>query len=149
MGGASVMMVSGHEDLPEYVRGFVEDCGYTTVWDEYKYQMKQMFHLPAWPLLYSTNAVCKRKYGWDFHEASCLSELPKATAPMLFIHGGADDFTPVAMVYENFAAKTQGYRELLIIEGATHAMSFHKNPQKYSSVLERFLANQVEGTDSL
>ena len=32
MGAATVMMASG-EQTPPYVRGFIEDCGYTSVWD--------------------------------------------------------------------------------------------------------------------
>lgn len=35
MGAATTMMVSG-EKLPAYVDCFVEDCGYTSVWDQFK-----------------------------------------------------------------------------------------------------------------
>ena len=51
------MMVSG-EKLPAYVDCFVEDCGYTSVWDQFKKELKEQFHLPAFPLLlYSQLAV--------------------------------------------------------------------------------------------
>ena len=47
MGGATTMMVSG-EDLPEYVGAFVDDCGYTSAWDQFSHNMKQQFAwLPA------------------------------------------------------------------------------------------------------
>ena len=32
MGGATTMMLSGDDDLPEYIRAFVDDCGYSSVW---------------------------------------------------------------------------------------------------------------------
>lgn len=34
MGAATTMMVSG-EPQPDYVKCFVEDCGYTSVWDQF------------------------------------------------------------------------------------------------------------------
>ena len=34
MGGATVMMASGEETLPKQVVNIVEDCGYSSVWDE-------------------------------------------------------------------------------------------------------------------
>ena len=51
MGGATTMMVSG-EKLPEYVKCFVDDCGYTSVWDQFSKELKEDFGLPAFPLLY-------------------------------------------------------------------------------------------------
>ncbi len=35
MGAATTMMLSG-EKLPAYIRCFVEDCGYTSVWDQFQ-----------------------------------------------------------------------------------------------------------------
>ena len=46
MGGATTMMVSGEKQQP-YVKCFVEDCGYTSVWDEFSHELKSSFHLPA------------------------------------------------------------------------------------------------------
>ena len=44
MGGATVMMASGLE-LPENVRAAVEDCGYTSVWDIFRDELKAVFQL--------------------------------------------------------------------------------------------------------
>ena len=143
MGGATVMMLSGDDDLPPYIRGMVEDCGYTSVWDEFKYQAKQMFHIPAWPVLYSMEKVCRRKYGWDFHEASSVEQLRHSTLPMLFIHGDADDFVPAEMARTNFDAKTQGYKELWMAEGSPHAMSWRDHPKEYASKVKEFISGHV------
>lgn len=45
MGAATTMMVSGEAQQP-FVKCFVEDCGYTSVWDEFSFQLKDMFGLP-------------------------------------------------------------------------------------------------------
>ena len=44
MGGATVMMTSG-EDLPSNVKVIIEDCGYSTVMDEFTYQLKRFIPL--------------------------------------------------------------------------------------------------------
>ena len=71
MGGATTMMVSGEEQKP-FVKCFVEDCGYTSVWDEFSHELKASFHLPPFPLMYTTSWLCEKKYGWNFKEASSL-----------------------------------------------------------------------------
>lgn len=57
MGAATTMMVSG-EKLPAYVDCFVEDCGYTSVWDQFKKELKEQFSPSGFPAaLYSQLAV--------------------------------------------------------------------------------------------
>ena len=51
MGAATVMMTAG-EPLPPNVRAIVEDCGYTTAWEEFRYQLKKTYGLPPFPVLY-------------------------------------------------------------------------------------------------
>ena len=76
MGGATTMMVSGEEQQP-FVKCFVEDCGYTSVWDEFSHELKASFHLPPFPLMYTTSWLCEKKYGWNFKEASSLKLVAK------------------------------------------------------------------------
>lgn len=45
------MMVSG-EKTPEYITCFVEDCGYTSVWDQFSKELKGLFGLPLPVTLY-------------------------------------------------------------------------------------------------
>ena len=54
MGAATTMAVSG-EKTPDYVKCFVEDCGYTSVWGEFAAQLKDQFGLPAFPLMNTTS----------------------------------------------------------------------------------------------
>ena len=143
MGAATTMMVSGDE-LPGYVRAFVEDCGYTSVWDQYKHNLKDQFHLPPFPVLTSASIVCKNRYGWDFKEASSVKQLEKCDRPMLFIHGENDDFVPTEHVYKNYEAKTKGYKELWIAPGSEHAMSYKDHPAEYTARVRAFLAKVKE-----
>lgn len=82
MGAATTMMASGEPQRP-YVRCFVEDCGYTSVWDEFSKELKSSFGLPAFPLLYTASWLCDLKYGWNFREGFCAGagrEMPPANA---------------------------------------------------------------------
>ena len=139
MGAATVMMMSG-DPLPEYVRAFVEDCGYSSAWDQFAVNLKESFHLPPFPILNSASIVCKKRYGWSFKEASSVKQLAKCDRPMLFIHGDADDFVPFSHLQKNYDAKVNGYKEMWVTEGALHANSFAKYPEEYKAHVRNFLA---------
>ena len=66
MGAATAMDVAG-ESLPANVKCIIEDCGYTSVWDEFSLQLKDVFGLPSFPLLDVANLVCNVRAGYDFH----------------------------------------------------------------------------------
>lgn len=141
MGAATVMMLSG-ETQPAYVKCFVEDCGYTSVWDEFNYELKVQFDLPPFPLLYTTSALCQLKYGWNFKEASALKQVEKCHYPMLFIHGDADTYVPTRMVYPLFKAKPEP-KELWIVPGVKHALSYKTFPKEYTARVKSFVGKYI------
>lgn len=138
MGGATVMMCSG-DSLPPSVRGIIEDCGYTSVWDEFAGEIKNQFHLPPHPLMDVASLLCQWRYGWNFREASSLEQVRRSTLPMLFIHGENDTFVPTAMVHPLYEAKTKGYKRLWLAPGSEHARSFHDHPQEYFTEMKNFI----------
>ena len=141
MGGATTMMVSGEKQQP-YVKCFVEDCGYTSVWDEFSHELKSSFHLPAFPLMYTTSWLCEKKYGWNFKEASSLKQVEKCELPMLFIHGDKDTYVPTWMVYPLYEAKPEP-KELWIVPGAAHALSYKENKQEYTDKVRDFVGRYI------
>lgn len=138
MGAATVMMLSG-DPQPEYVKAFVEDCGYSSVWDQFANNLKDSFHLPTFPVLNSASYVCKRRYGWSFKEASSVEQLKKSTLPMLFIHGDADDFVPFPFLDKCYEAKTEGYKDKWVAPGSEHAAAYRDHPQEYTRRVGEFL----------
>ncbi|MDR1568429.1 MAG: alpha/beta hydrolase [Streptococcaceae bacterium] len=142
MGAATVMMTSG-EQLPENVKNIIEDCGYDSVWNELNYQAKQMYHLPAFPLLYEVSAISKLRAGFFYQKASCTKALQRNKLPILFIHGQEDRFVPIKMVYQNYHA-TKGERQLWVVKGARHAESFIVAKDEYIGKIKAFL-NKYSG----
>jgi len=142
MGAATTMMVSG-EKLPENVKCFVEDCGYTSVWDEFSQELKKRFDIPEFPLLYSTSLLCEIKYSWNFKEASPLNQIKKCRLPMFFIHGDADTYVPTWMVYPLYEAKS-GPKDLWIVPGAKHAKAYKQNPKMYLAKVKAFTDSYIK-----
>lgn len=140
MGGAAVMMASGESNLPKQVVNIIEDCGYSSVWEELKYQAKAMYSLPAFPILYEVSSISKVRAGFSYGQASSIEQLKKNKLPILFIHGDKDDFVPTKMVYDNFKA-SRGAKELYIAKGAQHAKSMESNPETYQKKISTFLKN--------
>lgn len=136
MGAATTMMVSG-ESLPEYVKCFVEDCGYTSVWAQFSKELKEDFGLPEFPLMYTTNWLCDLVYGWNFAEASAIRQVEKCKLPMLFIHGEKDDYVPTFMVYQLYEAKPQP-KEIWTVPNADHATSYKLNKETYTEKVKQF-----------
>jgi hypothetical protein len=139
MGAATTMCVSG-EKMPEFVKNirFIEDCGYTSVWDEFSYELKDEFGLSDFPLMYATSLLCKIKYGWSFGEASAIKQVGKCPYPMLFIHGDNDTFVPSEMVHPLYEAK-QGEKELWITKGTEHAKSYADYREEYVERVRKFI----------
>ncbi|EFI73430.1 cell surface hydrolase, membrane-bound [Segatella baroniae B14] len=141
MGAATTMCISG-DQTPSYVKCFVEDCGYTSVWDEFSEQLHEQFSLPDFPLLYTTSILCDIRYGWNFTEASPIEQVKKSTKPMLFIHGSNDSFVPTRMVYPLYKAKS-GIKELWVAPGSKHARSQSDHPEEYARKVEGFVSRFV------
>lgn len=139
MGAATTMMLSG-EELPDYIKAFVEDCGYSSVWNQFAHNLKDIFNLPPFPVLHSASLICRIKYGWGFKEASAVKQLAKCERPMLFIHGSNDDFVPTDDIYDNYEAKVKGYKEMWIAPGSEHAESYRDYPEEYTAHVRDFLA---------
>jgi cell surface hydrolase len=142
MGAAATMCVAGDTTIPA-VKCFVEDCGYTSVWDEFAAQMKEQFGLPEFPLMYVTSALCKIKFGWSFGEASPLEQVRKCRKPMLFIHGGKDSYVPTRMVYPLYDAKPAP-KELIVFRNTKHARSYSDYPLEYKRIVKRFVNRYIK-----
>ena len=142
MGSATVLMVSG-ENLPSNVKAIVADCGYTSVYDEFSYQLKQLFNLPAFPIMNFSDVVTHIRAGYCLNDASAINQLKKSTTPILYIHGDKDDFVPYYMMDELYNA-TNSEKEKLTIEGGEHANSDLVNPKLYWSTVNSFLEKYIE-----
>ncbi|GAA0684970.1 MAG: alpha/beta hydrolase [Clostridium cadaveris] len=137
MGAATVMMVSG-EELPNNIKSIVADCGYTSAWNQFAYQLDDLFGLPAFPFLHSAAVMAKIRAGFNISDVSAIEQVKKSTTPILFIHGDEDKFVPYFMMDELYDAASCR-KEKLTIKGAGHAKASQVNPETYWNTIEDFI----------
>lgn len=142
MGASSIMMAAG-DGLPENVRACISDCGYTTLWVEYREKMKEMFHLPSFPVLLAASLAARVRPGFWIQKVSPLDSLKRNHIPMLFIHGDKDDYNPYWMMNELYMADLSGEKQRMTIPGARHARSVYTDYDTYWKGVWSFLEGYV------
>lgn len=141
MGCATVTLMSGNPDLPKNVKFTVADCGYTSPWAEFDYQLKNA-HVPSSPLLDGANFFNKRIAKYDFKKVDSVESVKHAQVPMLFIHGTKDDFVPTYMVNELYDACSSD-KDILLVEGAGHAESYPTDSAAYEAKVRSFIDKYI------
>lgn len=141
MGAATVLMASG-ENLPSNVKSIVSDCSYTSVWDEFSYQLETHLDIPSSYILNITNMVTKLRAGYSLKEASAIDAVKKSTVPILYIHGDSDKFVPYSMMDKLYNA-TNSPKEKLTVEDAEHENSDLVSPSLYWITVNNFLQQYV------
>ncbi len=137
MGAATVMMASG-ENLPTNVKLIVEDCGYTSVWDIFSFELKLRFNLSTFPVLNAASFITNVRTGYNYKEASSIDQIKKSVTTILFIHGNADEFVPVNMAYKLYDNANIN-KELIIVDGAGHAESRLADEELYYGSIFSFI----------
>lgn len=147
MGASTVISVSG-EETKDNVVCLVEDCGFTNAYKEFDHVAKNVLKLPAANvILNSSDLISKVRLGVSLKDIAPIAQLKKATKPMLFIHGTADNFVPFYMLDELYEANENIEKQKLIIEGANHAYSATYNPDLYFKTVIDFINSHMEKSD--
>lgn len=137
MGAATVLSTSG-ENLPHNVKSIIADCGYTSAWNEFTYQLKVLFNLPSFPIMNLSNMVTMVKAGYSIKDASPIKQVAKSKTPILYIHGDKDDFVPYSMMDELYKA-TSSEKSKLTVQNASHGKADLVNPDLYWNTVTDFL----------
>ncbi len=136
MGAATVLNASAL--VNEKVKGIVADCGFASGYDEVKYQIKQMYHLPSFPLVLLANLELKLLAKYSLKEKEAYRSISEYKGKLLIIHGGGDHFVctkDAYKIYENANCD----KNILIIDGASHAKSYLKDSNKYEEAFKGLL----------
>jgi fermentation-respiration switch protein FrsA (DUF1100 family) len=142
MGAATVMMMSGEPSLPPQVKAVVEDCGFTSVREEFNFQIRTHYHLPPFPIINVANIESRLFAGYNFDEASATAQVAKSHTPTLFIHGDADRYVPTEMVYKLFDAASCE-KQLLIVANAKHGNAIDTDKKTYSETVREFCSRYI------
>lgn len=139
MGAATVLMTTGLP-IAGRVAGVISDCGYSDPRAIIQSNLEQNIGKLASPTLMAVNLNCKRREGFSFKDYTPRKAMEQNTeVPCLFVHGDADSMVPWEMSAENFRA-CNAPKELLIIHGAEHGVSFLIDPETYKQHVVNFMA---------
>ncbi len=142
MGAAIVLQMAGKDSLPDNVKAIVEDCGYTTFYE----QCKGLLPVPKfveWIILNCGNTYLRWCHRINMKKADSMAAVKRAKVPILFIHGEKDTFVPVHMGRDLYAAYDSQDKELEIFEEATHCTSYAYEPERYTRVCLEFTDKYV------
>lgn len=138
MGAATVLMAAGQDGCPPCVEAVVADCGYSSAWEQFALQVKNMLHLPPFPVLYLASLANRLLAGYWFRQADTAAWAARVRAPVQLVHGTADTYVPTAMAHKLYDACT-GEKYLWLAEGAPHAASWTAQTEGYQDTLRAFL----------
>lgn len=136
--GASTVMYLADETLPENVKAIIADCGFTSPKDILSCVFTKVTHLPATVAMWATDIFARLIAGFSLSQKDSRITLAKNKLPILLVHGKDDDFVPCRMTEEGYAACT-GRKELLLVDGAGHGVSFLVAPDRYTALIIKHL----------
>lgn len=136
--GASTMLYLADKDLPDNVRGVIADCGFTSPKEILSSVFTRVTHLPAAPTLWITDLLARILAGFSLTQEDSRSTLCNNRLPIVLVHGLDDDFVPSRMTEEAYRVCT-GQKQLLLVEGAGHGVSFLIAKDQYIAMITNFL----------
>lgn len=141
--GAATVLLCNEMDPPEQVRLIIEDCGYSSAFDEMNYSLKDMIGFEFKPLVKMASVVCKLKAGYFFEDADPLGNMDKAKNPILFIHGETDTYVPFEFGKKLYDACTVE-KDFMWVPDTIHAFSYYNAKEQYEEKVKAFIAAHLD-----
>lgn len=141
MGAATVMMSAESDIVKDKISGIVADCGFSDAYDMMYNFGHKAYKIPKHPIMDSLEKLSEKKLGVRMKSNSPYEVMKNNHIPMLFVHGVNDDFVPPYMTEADYKI-CPGPKNLLMVEGAGHAMSFYVNPKDYAVALNELFCSR-------
>ena len=143
--GASTVLIAASAPLPPQVQGVLADCGFTSA-KAIMYKVLRQIKLPP-KIVYPFVRLGAILYGgFDPERYSAIDSVTRVTVPTIFFHGDHDDYVPWEMSQENYDACTSR-KELVIIPGAGHGLSFPVDKPTYLKALGDFFGPELSAKE--
>lgn len=141
--GASTVMYLADEVLPDNVRGIIADCGFTSPKAIISSVFTGVTHLPAIPTIWAADLFARVFARFSLTEKDTRISLAGNRLPIIMVHGTADTFVPCEMTKEGYAACV-GHKQLLLVDGAGHGVSYLHDKERYTQLVEAFLKRYIK-----
>lgn len=142
--GASTVLMAADFPFDANVRGIVADCGFTSPYDIIRCVASRGKNLPMGAAMAYLDLFARLLAGFRLKEVSTEETLRRTKLPVLLFHGLAYTFVPPEMSRRSYAA-CAGERELVLVDGAAHGMSYVVNTGLVQGKIAAFVAAHLEG----
>lgn len=139
MGAATAMLVNNNSPQKQ-LKLIVEDCGFTSAFEEVEETTKGMFGgIRVKEVVEIVNVFCRIFAKYDLKkDANPLETMKNAANPVLFVHGEEDTFVPFPMCQRLYDA-CPVEKEIFTVPGATHAFSYYDARDEYNARITDFI----------
>jgi uncharacterized protein len=141
MGAATSLLVAAQD---KDVQAVVSDSAFADLYPYLEDNLPVWSHLPAFPFTPLILSIEPAITGVNPRAAGPIRAVPKIQAPILFIHGLADNTVPYRNSEQLAAAAVNPADSLWLVPGADHVKSFKTDPQGYWGHVLPFLANALK-----
>lgn len=141
MGGATVIAASGM-GLPAQVKCVIDDCGFSSQYDEYVACLGGV-PLPKSLALLPLTVGVRLVHGYSIRSADITKLAAEMTVPALFIHGEADSFVPCALGKKLYDACSSPDKKFYSVPNAKHACAYVEDKQGYVDVFTSFVESHI------
>lgn len=136
--GAGCVNFLSCEQVVDEVKCYIEDCGYSSIYEELDYQCRKKTHLPLKVFAKDIDYLMKKYAGYSLRDGDGLYCVSHAKKPMMFIHGLSDDVVPSEMVFDLYNA-CRSEKQLFFVKNARHAHSLSDDRKAYLDVMKQFI----------
>lgn len=136
--GASTVCIACGENLPQNVVLAIEDCGYDNANKQFYHVYKSKIRLKLFYKIFYN--FTKKSRGLELSKVDPAIALKNAKVPIMFIHGGNDDFVPTEMIYSLSQHVPEQRKRIYLAENAGHAGAYAENPSRYEREVSQFLS---------
>ncbi len=136
--GATTVLMTAADELPENVRGIVADCGFVSPHTIWRHVVGNNLHIPYSGFRAAVaDKQCRNRIHMGTQEYSTVEALKNSKVPVMLIHGEDDTFVPVTETRKNYEACTSD-KHLFIVPGAGHGMSYVVDKAGYEQQVLHF-----------
>ncbi|HEU0166843.1 MAG TPA: CocE/NonD family hydrolase, partial [Chloroflexota bacterium] len=137
MGAATALIAAGQDPRVEAV---IADSAFADLYPYLQDNLPVWSHLPSFPFTPLILGMEPAITGANPHLSDPIAWVPRIHAPILFIHGLADNSIPYNNSQQLRAAATNPADQLWLVPGADHIKSFHTDPRGYWAHVLPFLS---------
>ena len=140
--GASTVMMSTRNGLPENVKCIVEDCGFSSMEEQFDTVLREDYNLLFTKMILKMlDDRMGNEFGFHFKDVVVKEILDSNEIPIMFIHGEEDKFVPFEMSLRLYN-HNKGPKKYYPVAGKAHTEA-NQDPDYYKNV-DEFIKTYIQ-----